>query len=66
MTAASSGTPRARGAPVDGEALPARHGGVPQAERGRDRRHRKEHKNRLTPVLRNTVSAGADPLDRKL
>jgi hypothetical protein len=29
-------------------------------------RHREGHKNRVTPVLRNTVPARTDPLDRKL
>jgi hypothetical protein len=66
MPAAWSGAPRTEGKPVNDQALPPAMSAGPEPSADVITRHREGHKNRVTPVLRNTVPARTDPLDRKL
>src|SRR5689334_21364942 len=66
MPATRSGAPRPGKEPVDDQSLP------PTMTRGAEphpdavARHREGHEHRLTPVLRDAITARADPLDSQL
>ena len=66
MPAGRSGALRPAGKPVGDAALPPAMAACPEPGADAIARHRKGHKDRFAPVLRNTVPARADPLDRKL
>ena len=66
MPAARGGAPRPGGKPVDDKTFPAAMPAGPEPSADAIARHREGDEDRLTPVLRNTVPACADPLDSKL
>ena len=66
MPAARTGAPRPGGESVDDEAFPPAMAAGPEPSADAIARDREGHEDRLTPVLRNTITARADPLDSKL
>jgi hypothetical protein len=66
MPAARRGALRSGSEPVDRQALPPAVAAAPEPRPDAVARHRKRHKHRLTPILRNTIPARADTFDGEL
>ncbi len=66
MPAARGGALRPGCNPVDDHPLPPTVAAGPEPSQYEVTRYREGNENRLTPVLRNTIPAGPDPLDSKL